>query len=105
MKTLNQTTNSGAAAYIASIDPFTANSMSGDGPRYNGGAAWSDEVRKFYNSMRENIDYVVYSYATPIAWHTFGGQWFIPDAKYSVTTSRHQNIVRRAVKNYQTLTD
>jgi hypothetical protein len=38
----------------------------------------------------------VYSYGTPIAWHTNTG-WFIPDLKYSVTTSKHQGYVRRAI--------
>jgi hypothetical protein len=43
-----------------------------------------------------DVDYVVYSYSTPIAWHTPKG-WTIPDVKYSRTTSRHQGVVRRAV--------
>jgi hypothetical protein len=43
-----------------------------------------------------DVDYVVYSYSTPIAWHTPKG-WVVPDVKYSRTTSRHQGVVRRAV--------
>jgi hypothetical protein len=42
------------------------------------------------------IDYVVFSYATPIAWHTPGG-WTVPVDRYSVTTSKHQGRVRPAV--------
>jgi hypothetical protein len=44
------------------------------------------------------IDYVVYSYGTPIAWHIEDGEWIIPDDKYSVTTSNHQGVVRRAIR-------
>lgn len=44
-----------------------------------------------------NMDYVVYSYSTPIAWHVPGEGWTVPDVKYSRTTSRHQGIVRRAI--------
>ncbi|MFI5840562.1 hypothetical protein ACIA8K_12720 [Catenuloplanes sp. NPDC051500] len=40
--------------------------------------------------------YVVYSYETPIAWVTASRKRVIPDTKYSMTTSRHQGIVRRA---------
>lgn len=44
----------------------------------------------------EKPDYIIYSYGTPIAWHgTYG--WNIPAVKYSVTTSKHQNYVRRAI--------
>lgn len=58
--------------------------------------------------IKDRPDYVVYSYRTPIAWHTLGyvrkdGQswveehWTLPDVKYSTTTSRHQGIVRTAL--------
>ena len=50
-------------------------------------------------SARDNIgiDYVIYSYATPIAYRTNNGEWTIPDAKYSVTTSKHQSTIRYAL--------
>lgn len=38
--------------------------------------------------------YVVYSYSTPIAWVTGFGEIEIPDHKYSVTTTHHQNMCR-----------
>jgi hypothetical protein len=44
----------------------------------------------------DRIAYVVRSYATPIAWFTVDRGWIVPADKYSVTTSRHQGIVRRA---------
>lgn len=55
------------------------------------------------------IDYVVWSYATPIAWHVkpfdqshkeyLDGRphWIFPTVKYSTTTSRHQSIVSDAL--------
>jgi hypothetical protein len=42
------------------------------------------------------MDYVVYSYHTPIAWHTPEG-WYIVAQKFSQTTSKHQNLTRRAI--------
>ncbi len=54
------------------------------------------------------IDYVIYSYQTPIAWHYADihlgtvhqdGRWEIPEARYSVTTTAHQRAVRTAIDN------
>ena len=36
------------------------------------------------------IDYVVYSYLTPIAWFTSAGEWVRPPLKYTVSTTAHQ---------------
>ncbi|HLS01869.1 MAG TPA: hypothetical protein VK054_07825 [Beutenbergiaceae bacterium] len=49
-----------------------------------------------YRSDRENpgISYVVYSYATPIAWVRADGETVIPDVGYSLTTTRHQGMCR-----------
>lgn len=53
------------------------------------------------NAMRAaqnvGIEYVVYSYGTPIAYRTQDGNWTIPDAKYSVTTSMHQGVISYAL--------
>jgi hypothetical protein len=40
--------------------------------------------------------YVVYSYGTPIAWGVGLGPLVVPTHYYSVTTSKHQGIARRA---------
>ena len=45
----------------------------------------------------DTLDYVVYSYATPIAWHDTVSGWHVPSDRYSVSTSRHQGVVRRSV--------
>ena len=40
--------------------------------------------------------YVVYSYRTLIAMHGPNGFGFVIDTKYSPTTTRHQNLIRKA---------
>jgi hypothetical protein len=52
------------------------------------------EDRQAFNAQRDEIVYTVMSYATPIAWELEDGTVIIPDTSYSVTTSRHQGIVR-----------
>ena len=48
-----------------------------------------------------DVDYIVYSYSTPIAWHlTSTDLWVMPDVKYSATTSKHQHYVRCALIGY-----
>lgn len=45
------------------------------------------------------IAYVVYSYNTPIAWLDLSaGVWYMPEAKYSPTTSKHQGQVAYALR-------
>jgi hypothetical protein len=51
--------------------------------------------REHEGDVRE-ADYVVYSYATPIAWHSANG-WTLPDVRYSVTTSAHQSKIGGAI--------
>jgi hypothetical protein len=58
---------------------------------------WCRELSELSKSATGCV-YVVWSYGTPIAWF-YGGVWSVPDVKYSVTTSRHQNIVRAALDN------
>lgn len=52
------------------------------------------------------IDYVIYSYGTPIAYrvtqhiqwrNVFVSTWIVPDDRYSVTTSKHHGRVRFAI--------
>jgi len=54
---------------------------------------WREDIRK----DASHVDYIVWSYATPIAWRLTNGQWILPDVRYSVTTSKHQGIVRRSL--------
>lgn len=59
-----------------------------------------DPWREQYYADANDIDYVVLSYATPIAWHTPTG-WTVPDVRYSVTTSKHQGRIRTAVSQLE----
>lgn len=54
---------------------------------------WQDDFTETY----DDIDYVVYSYATPIAWHMKSGEWVYPPVSYSPTTTGHQSVVRTAL--------
>lgn len=49
---------------------------------------------------------VVRSYDTPIAWLRVVGDnhtWIVPDAKYSVTTTKHQSAVAGLINAYRQL--
>jgi len=50
-----------------------------------------------YVASAHSAIYVVYSYRTPIAWLTPGGDWVMPDTRYSVTTTRHQSKIATAI--------
>ena len=56
---------------------------------------WRDKLRETQDAG--GPVYVVSSYCTPIAWVASDGVVTIPDVKYSVTTSKHQAIARRAL--------
>lgn len=53
--------------------------------------------RLMLDYLSKRLTFVVYSYATPIAWHRDDVGWYVPDERYSRTTSRHQSLVRQAV--------
>ena len=93
MKQVNQRD---AEYYIANRLDFRASALEGlDGRTNTYGRLDADEVAQ-YEKVKESIDYVVLSYRTPIAWHSAEG-WYVVAQKFSVTTSKHQGIVRRAV--------
>lgn len=52
-------------------------------------------LRADIQRAKDNADsvYVIYSYATPIAW-AYGNTVRVPEVKYSVTTSKQQSLVR-----------
>ena len=50
------------------------------------------EVSKFERD-RERMTFIVYSYATPIAWALDDGTVHKVDQRFSVTTSRHQSFL------------
>lgn len=61
-------------AKLDTLTPFEGHSMRGD---------WTPEGK-----------FIVWSYKVPIGYSTVSG-FAIDDTKYSVTTSRHQNLLRK----------
>lgn len=59
----------------------------------------SEAAAALWRADYDKIDYVVYSYWTPIAWHVSGtvNEWIYPAVKYSPTTSAHQSKIRIAL--------
>lgn len=53
---------------------------------------------EFRESFRASA-YAVFSHVTPIAWKTSDG-WVMPSRKYSQTTSRYQNKIRAALRQF-----
>jgi hypothetical protein len=58
------------------------------------------EWREDFYARADNINFVIYSYATPIAWHDTERGWVIPNVRYSQTSGRHQSAVRAALGGY-----
>ena len=88
-----------AEHYIAERREFTASALSGYHTNYTpqAGRLNAEEYAKLTEaSANGKFVYVVYSYGTPIAWCTPEG-WYVVAQKFSVTTSKHQNLTRRAV--------
>jgi len=95
--TTTRTSNAKAGDLIASRIAFTGNNLYGVVVPYDGHIQSGQLPQEFREQLKlDRPDFIVYSYATPIAWHSSSG-WFMPNCKYSVTTSKHQNYVRRAV--------
>lgn len=63
---------------------------------YHDPGSLSDEERSWleHDLATGDIDYVVISYETPIAWHRRERGWYVVNEYFSTTTSRLQNIVR-----------
>lgn len=62
-------------------------------------AGWlPEDWREQWRRTRYQIDYVVWSYQTPIAWHLGADDtWVVPNVKYSPTTTTHQTTLERAL--------
>ena len=87
-------------------EPFTGNSMRSeyvDTDFIQGTGKLSDFDKRWLYTEKEIARtkglpfYVVYSYATPIAW-AYGDTVSIPEVKYSPTTSRQQTRVKINLK-------
>jgi hypothetical protein len=85
-----------AIHYIAERKEFTASALSGSRYSLGTGRLNRDEDSKFCSSVNA-MNYIVYSYGTPIAWHTDAEGWYVVSQKFSQTTSKHQNLTRHAI--------
>jgi hypothetical protein len=90
-----------AEHYIATRQEFKASALTGVNANENGllGAFGRLNAEEFAQFKQDEIrvNYIVYSYGTPIAWHTDAEGWYVVSQKFSVTTSKHQNLTRRAI--------
>jgi len=69
-------------------------------------ATRSGAAANLWRADFDKIDYVVYSYYTPIAWHVTTGtfsEWIFPEVKYTRTTSAHQSKIRTALQSSEAL--
>ena len=89
-----------AIHYIATGQQFKASALSGSSfKKYtvDAGRLNAEEYAKLNEATHgEEWVYVVFSYGTPIAWRT-NEAWYVVEQKFSVTTSKHQNLTRRAI--------
>ena len=93
-----RTTTRNASAIARALqagEPFTTSgALSGEPyPLLVGGGRLPYE----WASSIDNPIYVIRSYATAIAWQNSDGEWIVPDARYSATTSKHQGTIRYAL--------
>jgi len=86
--------------FIRQRQPFkTSGALWGTRETYGSGRLTGFELLQFRRAVEEgHIDFIVMSYNTPIAWYNKTlKKWHIVNEKFSVTTSKHQTVTRRAV--------
>ena len=76
--------------------PFDAGEMSGRSGNVHKFGSSPVAVREHIRNDQPDIDFVVYSYDTPIAWHTTDG-WTFVDHVFTPTTSKHQQRLLMAL--------
>jgi hypothetical protein len=86
-----------AAQLIQDGEPFNnaGKSFTGVTRHYYGPGRMCAESAELFNSHLRNrqVDYVMRSYATPVAYHLTTGAWIVPTDTYSVTTAKHMSRV------------
>jgi hypothetical protein len=95
MKAMNQRD---AIHYIATRQEFKASALWGDFAKYipQQGRLSTEEYAKLSSNFEEG-SFIVWSYGTPIALCTDEGKWHLVEQKFTVTTSKHQTFIRRAI--------
>jgi hypothetical protein len=90
-------------AAIRNLEEFkTRGGLLGTGANWHGSGKLSGPDLKQWERDVNDIDYVVYSYSTPIAWHVAElppgtGRWYGVSQRFSQTTSTHQSVVAYAL--------
>lgn len=93
---------------LSTLEPFTTptGSLYGERSQYVT-SNYGRLEEPYYGWLKQAVDqrqleYVIYSYATPIAWRS-NGVWTVPDVSYSLTTTKQQNKVRVAVAEIEAI--
>jgi hypothetical protein len=88
-------TNIEAVDRIAAREPFrnATESFRGVTETPGGFTYYTGYLPPEFKEGLEQASYAVYSYNTPIAWYA-DGRWYVPEVKYSITTSMHQSRTR-----------
>jgi hypothetical protein len=82
---------------IRACEPFkTSGSFYGSKSLDTGWGRLATDAKDRFITDRAEIDYVVVSYSTPIAWHTPTG-WVLVEQKFSPTTGSHQSTLLAAL--------
>ena len=91
----------GPTGLLANRQPFTGNSLRAEWTSMCPSAGRLDpaEHDRLHSDWQRAVDtarlmYVVYSYATPIAWAIAGEEAYCTPQRFSVTTSKGQGYVR-----------
>lgn len=78
---------------IAERTPFNAGNIKGvERP-----STFGQMPSAFERFFGADVSYTITSYRTPIAWYSPTRGWIVPDHRYSVSTTRHQSVVRHAL--------
>jgi hypothetical protein len=99
MTTTLSLNNSHAAVVAAGKIIAAGGSFANHAKSLSGHAGGADSLGKLpgcYWDSALSADYVISSYATPIAW-LVDGDWVVPPVKYSVTTSKHLSKALSAI--------
>lgn len=98
---LQRSSKSKVQSGMDNLQPFNIGNLSGSWSFSGQTGQLPKEYADMLTSLTQTTDvYVIYSYRTPIAWYSSNDRtWTIPDVKYSVTTTNHQNVVKVAIEN------
>ncbi len=101
MKCIKTTRRTNLGAPMSLLCSFANSTHSLHGAPFNGAQWYTVGMLDGYDREQfaadvEAIDYLIYSYDTPVAWHTPAG-WHLVSQKFSATTSCHQGQVSRGL--------